>query len=721
MEVGADIDYAATDNTWPAMRHLDRLLVMAYGYRKDTCHLYGNAALQAAIAKGIGYWYQANPKCKNWFKNDIAKQFYLGPFGLLMQGSIDAGLLAKIVGDLTDVPSMTGANKTALSTSVLYRGVIENSASRVASGVAGVQGEIGVTSGDGIQRDNSFQQHGGILYNGNYGFGFLRDVLWVAAMVAGTQYACSASQIALLRANLLDGTRWMIRRGLLDYSARGREVGATPGMLLRAGDFLPILDHLIVVDPANQASYRDAREAIEESAPQPVSGHRHFWSSDYTAHQRPSYLSSVKMCSKRTIGMERNVNTENLMGYWLPYGLTYTYRRGDEFQYVFPVWDWARLPGVTAPHVEISWADNPTTYTSQSTSFVGGVSDSTYGVTAMDFSVQSTTAKKAWFWFDQEWVALGAGITSTHAKPVYTSVNQVIQKGYVVADGAPFSGSAKALANPKWVLHDSVGYVFPANASVQIQAAPQSGNLKRIFGLGKDTLYKENVFSLWFDHGTSPKGATYQYIVVPGTDQAHLEAYARDIPVTVLSNKSSVQAVAHKTLGLVGLVFHQAGTFVVDDLLAVTVDIPCIVLLDRTKGVVTVSDPNAVATKVAVAIRSNGTTRTQTMNLPSGDNAGGSVKLYAVLDKSPTTIGDRGFHDHGVRIGSAAEGRELTIRSDAGLRSIQLLRLDGSVEYDASATGMSAVLGREMVGGGRGVRLLRVVTENGSAIEKVIW
>ena len=35
----------------------------------------------------------------------------------------------------------------------------------------------------------------------------------------------------------------------------------------------------------------------------------------------------------------------------------YIYRRGNEYLDIFPVWDWARLPGVTSPHHEITFEE----------------------------------------------------------------------------------------------------------------------------------------------------------------------------------------------------------------------------------------------------------------------------------------------------------------------------------------------------------------------------
>ena len=64
--------------------------------------------------------------------------------------------------------------------------------------------------------------------------------------------------------------------------------------------------------------------------------------------QAESGYFSVKMVSSRTIGTESG-NGENLLGFWLPFGLTYLVQRGDEYDGLPVVWDWSRLPGVTAP------------------------------------------------------------------------------------------------------------------------------------------------------------------------------------------------------------------------------------------------------------------------------------------------------------------------------------------------------------------------------------
>ncbi|MEQ9440483.1 MAG: polysaccharide lyase 8 family protein [Cyclobacteriaceae bacterium] len=625
----ADVDYQDKDNDWSPLLHLDRLVVMAINYVKDTSALYQDTALLEGVERGLAYWYQVNPACDNWYKNDIGKQFYFNILGLLLQDKIDDALHTKIVHDLTEAPSMTGSNRTLVAISTLFRGVLENNTDRIRLGVAGVTDQIIITDEEGIQRDYSFHQHGHFIYNGNYGSDYLRESLWLGAMVHGTRFSYTPEQVQILRDYYLKGSRWMLRGGMMDYNVRGRQVGRAEGFQLRGHKLLQQLDHFMIVDPEYREAYQTSKQAVEQEEPQNISGNKHFWRSDYTVHHRNDYFASLKMCSDRTTGIELDMNSENKLGYWLPYGLTYLYRRGDEYLGIFPVWDWARLPGVTSPHVEIARKGAFT----QSAEFVGGVSDSTYGISAMDYSQEKTRAKKAWFWFDDEWVALGAGIRSKHQAAIVTGINQTLLKGEVLVDGFAFEEGNQTLANPNWVWHDSVGYVFPGNESVEIKAELQSGNLQRIYGLGKDTVYTEDVFSLWFDHGRKPRGGTYEYIVVPAADTATLSDYQKNMPVTIIANSAKVQAVSHRRLQLTSMVFHQAGELLISDELTVAVADPVLVMVDLSKEVITVSDPTTHLQKTHITItRRDGQRQRIPIEFPTGDYAGSSVKVTSIFD-----------------------------------------------------------------------------------------
>ena len=622
-----DVNYKDRDNNWSPLKHLDRILVITINYTKETSSLHQNSALLQGLEKSLEYWYTVNPTCENWYKNVIAKQFYFNVIGLLLQGKIDHSLHSKIVNDLTEKPSMTGSNRTLVATSTIYRGVIENNAEIINLGVSGVTDQIIVTSKEGIQPDYSFHQHGPFIYNGSYGHNFLRESIWLATMVHGTGFAYSKDQIQTLRDYYLEGTRWMLRGGLIDYNVRGRQVGRPEGSLLSGRKIIPQLDQFIIADPKYLTEYQTSKKHIETHTPQDISGNKHFWRSDYTVHHRPAYFTSLKMCSERTVGIELNMNSENKLGYWLPYGLTYIYRRGNEYQGIFSAWDWARLPGVTSPHKEHVELKKNVKHT-LNTSFVGGVNDGTYGVSAMDFSKDNTTAKKAWFWFDDEWVALGAGIRSTHAATIVTGINQCHLKGEVTVDGELFAKANQTMENPLWILHDSIGYVFPGNEPVEIKAEVQRGNMKRIYGLGADTVFSPMVFSIWFDHGTKPTDESYEYIVVPGINSADMAHYTQDLPVTILSNTAKVQAVSHNNLQITGIVFHKAGEFTINTDLTVAADKPSLLLLNHRKSFLTVSDPTAELHEIKITLKhSNGKPHTETIALPTGEFAGKSVKV----------------------------------------------------------------------------------------------
>jgi chondroitin AC lyase len=620
-----DVDYMDRDNNWSPLVHLNKVLVMTINYASPGCSLYKDKVLLEGVERSLTYWYTVNPVCDNWYKNRIAKQFYFNVMALLLQGEINESLHSRMVNDLTEKPSMTGSNRTLVAISTFYRGVIENNPERVKLGVMGVTDQIIVTDKEGVQPDYSFHQHGHFLYNGSYGSNFLRESIWMAIIVHGTGFAYSDAQIGILRDYFLQGTRWMLRGNLFDYNVRGRGVGRDNGLLPLADIIMPQMEHFMISDREYRVSYETAKKHIANRTPQDITGNKHFWRSDYTVHHRPAYFTSLKMCSERTVGIELNMNSENKLGYWLPYGLTYIYRRGDEYTAIFPVWDWALLPGVTSPHVEITAYEKAESRT-QRTSFVGGVSDGQYGVSAMDFSKQDTRAKKAWFWFDDEWVALGAGISSNYEAAVITGINQTLMNGEVMLDGKHLKKGIYKPDDPRWVWHDSIAYIFPGDEPVNIKADVQKGNIQRMYGLGKDTVYAHEVFSLWFDHGLKPSGESYQYVVVPGINSDDIARYAEKIPLTILSNTIKVQAVLHDQLEITGVVFHQAGEFEVGKDLVVNVNCPCLLMLKE--GMITVSDPTTMLKEIEVTLKSgDGNVQTRLIDLPSGGFAGKSVSV----------------------------------------------------------------------------------------------
>jgi chondroitin AC lyase len=353
----------------------------------------------------------------------------------------------------------------------------------------------------------------------------------------------------------------------------------------------------------------------------PLNGNRHYWCSDYMAHQRPQFFASVRMFSSRLINTEV-VNDEGKRSHHLADGCTFVYRSGDEYRDIFPVWDWSKVPGTTAEQTELSPAAGGPRYKTDAV-FVGGVSDGTYGLAAQELRRESLRARKAWLMLDDGFVALGAGISCDSDRPVVTSVNQCLLRGRVVeAPGANF------------VWHDGVAYLFPAGQKFRVTHGAQTGRWSDI-GVGSDKPVTEQVFSLWLDHGARPRGAAYVYVVMPGVSAEEAARRAKNSGVEVLSNDPTLQAVRVPKLGLVGVVFWSAGRLE-SGRQTVGVDQPCLLMAQgrgrrlRVSVANPLNEPVRVRVMIGRKVAGENAVRTVagtiiTFDLPGGPAAGSTV------------------------------------------------------------------------------------------------
>ena len=168
------------------------------------------------------------------------------------------------------------------------------------------------------------------------------------------------------------------------------------------------LESMKSLDPGETDAYARLIASDKQDGVNTLLGNKHFWRSDMTVHRRPTWYASVKMSSTRVIGAE-TCNGENLLGLHLGDGVTYFYRTGDEYNDLFPVWDWRRLPGTTCRQDQGSLVPNAKACRGRS-NLVGGLSDGERGIAAMEYIRDGLRARKAWFFLDRAVVCLGAGI-----------------------------------------------------------------------------------------------------------------------------------------------------------------------------------------------------------------------------------------------------------------------------------------------------------------------
>jgi chondroitin AC lyase len=440
----------------------------------------------------------------------------------------------------------------------------------------------------------------------------------------------------------LDGEQWLVRGNVIDYSTVGREITRqgkvvtshnwSVGPIAPAGPACSLENVIAML--ARQRIQRQAElEAfwLRLRSPADASewiGNKHFWCSDFMAHRRIQFYTSVKMLSTRMLNAEL-VGVEGKKSHHLSDGVNLLYLTGDEYRDIFPVWDWTKLPGTTAIQGDLELGEKNPIGARGRTRFTGGVSDGLYGFSAMDLARGDLVAKKAWFFLDEGYVCLGAGITLSNddRHDVATDVNQTLLAGDVLTNESttpiPYGAHISALGKISWVYHDHVGYIFPANTHVSLSAGPQSGKWSDI-GAGSDQSVALPVFDLWIDHGRSPRDGTYQYTVLPGLSGREVATRAANSVLKVLANSDNIQAVYNPDVNLVQAVFRKSNSLVTP-LGQIGVDHSCLMMVRKveSKWQITASNPENEALTLNVQVDG----QSARINLPGGSFAGSSATV----------------------------------------------------------------------------------------------
>lgn len=590
-----DIDYARRDRTnWMPLIHVDRLYDFVFAYTHPKNSYYQNEDLYHKIVKGLEYWHHRNPHCNNWWYNQIAEPQKLGILLIQMRVGkrqipevLETKVLQRMRKDGGHPARWTGANRTDIALHWIYRACLQKNDVDLKTAVENVYSPLSYTVKEGFQHDNSYFQHGVQLYIGGYGDEILKGVTQVALYTKGTKYALDDERIQFLR-HFMCGTYYQVIRGqYMLFDVLGRGVSRNNATQKSHGALFA--KRMLELAPAHIDEYNAiiARLEGKKSANYGIKPlHTHYFRGDYALHVRPHYTFDVRMVSNRTMRCEYG-NGENLKTYFMSDGCTNIVTEGDEYARIFPVWNWNRIPGVTAPQLDtiprtvIDWQTKGTSV------FAGGVSDSLYGVSVYSYldtyADINTAAKKSWFFFDDEIICLGAGVNSTAGVPVCTTINQcLLSKKEVILSQSKKQSMVKegdfVYDSPEWVLHNGIGYVFPAGGNLFLSKKIQTGSWYSINHTESKNEQQQEVFTLGFNHGCNPRNATYAYIVVPGIHSARKMNNYRKSPVEILANTDSMQIVRHTKLGIWQMVFYKEGTFRNGEL-SVSVDKACALMI----------------------------------------------------------------------------------------------------------------------------------------------
>lgn len=179
----------------------------------------------------------------------------------------------------------------------------------------------------------------------------------------------------------------------------------------------------------------------------------------------------------------------------------------------------------------------------------------------------SLNGKKSWFMFDDEIVALGAGITNTTNYNVETIIdNRMLDD----AGTWSLSVNGKSITSETTVndagyayidaddAASGIGYYFPESAAINaLNETRTDYRSASDSSYTEDTRITKNFATLWFDHGVNPEDAGYQYVLLPSVSNNKVEEYSANPDIVVLANTTQVQAARDQTIGVTGINFWE--------------------------------------------------------------------------------------------------------------------------------------------------------------------
>ena len=620
-----DLDYGKSSNITDSYA---RLNVMALAYCMKSSSLYKNEQLLNDIIKALDWLSQykynirvslpdgSKPRqIDNWWDYKIGTPLSLNKILVLLYEELGAdrrnrylAAVAHFTPNLTDngftngkVMEFTAANRIWICTILTVKAILLKDEQQLQYARKEIKPVFQyVKSGDGFYTDGSFIQHDGTPYTGGYGLSLLDNLAILMYLLAQSPWEISGPGQEHVYDWIFNAFTPIVSRSGIMAMVTGREISrnrpVTDIGFKRLLDPVLLLSEVAKPEQAKKLqvllkswllnykaldyrrflgifNYGLAQKIV--SSPEIRSAdptfYKDFPNMDRVVVQRPDYTFGISMHSDRTYNYE-SINNENLMGWHTGDGMTYLYN-GDFTQFEGTFWptvNYYRLPGTTVEEdtklAPLQEGEN---------NWVGGTNlDNQYGVTGMYLMPKGQTleARKSWFIFDDEIVALGAGIFNMDRKNVQTFVEQRKlsgQEDVFSVDGVQLIGGAfEQEMNVRWahlsgtLTNTEIGYYFPGQPQLHIKRGLQSGRWQDInTTIGSDTAIKTNSFlTMWFNHGIQQKDNNtlanqYAYVLLPGATASEVQRYADNPEISILENSAAVQAVLEHKLRIVGANF----------------------------------------------------------------------------------------------------------------------------------------------------------------------
>ena len=592
-----------------------QLRSMAIAYCTNGSSLQGNNALLTDIISAIDWmytkYYNENiSQDGNWWYWEIGIPLSLNDITVLLYDNLTETQITNYmnaVNKFAPTPAYTKATNMVMNgTNLIWkcnviavRGIIIKDGEKVAMGRDGLSEPLKpVTTGDGFYADGSFVMHTKFAYTGGYGISYMSNISNLMYVLSGSTYEVTDPNKQNVFKWVYDSFEPLIYKGAMMDMVRGRELSRIYRDDRTAGHetMSAIIRLSQIASPEDAAAYKSmikywletdlngfytdatvemadrANAILNDTSITPrgeLIKYKQFTGMDRVVQLRPGFGFGISMFSSRIYNFE-NANNENQSAWHTGDGMTYLYNSDlSQFSDAFwPTVNSYRLPGTT-----VLQNSQQTGQKINSMDWVGGTDiQETYGVTGMNLQPyqKNLTAKKSWFMFDDEIVALGSDIDSTDGIPVETVVeNRMLNSSgdnALTVDGTSKTtelGWSETMPGTGWI-HlagnnpgSDIGYYFPDKANVEGVREARTGAYSDIDKRAgaSTTEYTRNYLNLWLDHGINPSNAGYSYVLLPNKSSSQVGSYAQNPDIEILKNDENVQAVKEKELNIIGANF----------------------------------------------------------------------------------------------------------------------------------------------------------------------
>lgn len=545
-----NIDYTCqkTTDRWDPAKHYFQLKTILAAGGED--RLKKDCTYREKIIGAFQFWVEKDFRNPNWWINEIGVPLHIADLLLLLEPylpeHIRTGAIAIISrGNVSTNPKVgtwEGANRLwGMFNSVKYALITGEEAILRLAQNAICQELVYKTehaAEGGIYPDGSFIQHGNRWYSGGYGRSFTYFLSQLIYMFQNTCYQFPLQELSVFLCHLLNGQRRMCHHGFFDYNAVGREIARPDGLelgilreslqlLLQTSD-LPRLEEIRAFYEDTQAGpYADSEEKTQHTTFYP--------GVSLLTHRKSGVYIGVKCLNKGQYGSDV-CNGEGILCYNMSYGTSVCIMgRGDEYFNLNPLFDYACVPGTTAP-----WEDDTQLLVNRDfwsiryeNAFVTAVVQNEIGIISQFVHHDGISLWVSFFTFNGRLMALGTDIQDIKGRSLFTTVDQCWAR-----DTAVFAGENRA-DNGAFSY-----YNLTPDTTFLVQQQEKTGSWNRNNLEMPDTPVEGFVFLAQIPVQTD--AACYAYAVTPR---------GQSIGATVLQNNKQAQAILLEN-GTVMAVFH---------------------------------------------------------------------------------------------------------------------------------------------------------------------